>query len=146
MSEATKAPWHLWAVGGVGLLWNGFGAFDFANTQLRGAAYLRELGMNDAAIAYYAAMPWWAMAIWAIGTWGALIATVLLLMRSKWALHAFVISFAGFLLSLVYSYLLSSPPAMEGGEYMWVMQVVIAAACMFFIWYAWTMTKRGVLR
>ena len=149
MSDTTtirqSTPWHLWAVGGVGLLWNGFGASDFAMTQFGGEAYLRGLGMDDAAIAYYAAMPWWAMAIWAIGTWGALIGTVLLLLRSKWALHAFVISFAGFLLSLVYSYVLSTPPDM-GGENMWIMQLVIAAGCVFFIGYARLMTKRGVLR
>ena len=149
MSDTTtirqSTPWHLWAVGVVGLLWNGFGASDFAMTQFGGEAYLRGLGMDDAAIAYYAAMPMWAMAIWAIGTWGALIGTVLLLLRSKWALHAFVISFAGFLLSLVYSYVLSTPPDM-GGENMWIMQLVIAAGCVFFIWYAWLMTERGVLR
>jgi hypothetical protein len=145
MSEATKAPWHLWAVGIVGLLWNGFGAFDFLSTQFRGEAYLRDLGMNDAAIAYYAAMPWWALAIWAVGTLGALIATILLLLHSKWAFAVFAVSFAGFLLSLVYSYLLSTPPDM-GGESMWIMQVVIAAACIFFIWYAWAMRRRGVLR
>lgn len=145
MSEATKTPWHLWLVGAIGLLWNGFGAFDFASTLLRGEAYLRELGMNEAAIAYYDAMPWWALAIWAIGTWGAIVATVLLLVRSKWALHAFVVSFAGFLLSLVYTFVLSDPPDM-GGDNMWIMYLVIAGGCVFFIWYAWLMTKRGVVR
>lgn len=145
MSEATKTPWHLWLVGVIGLFWNGFGAFDFVSTQLRGEPYLREMGMNDAAIAYYNAMPWWALAIWAVGTLGAVIATALLLLRSKWALHVFIISFAGFLLSLVYSYLLSSPPDM-GVDNMWIMQLVIAAACVFFIWYAWRMMKAGVLR
>lgn len=144
MSEAPKAPWHLWLVGGIGLVWNGFGAYDFVSTQLRGAAYLRELGMPDTAIAYYDAMPWWAVAIWAIGTLGALIATVLLFMRSKWTLHTFVISFAGFLLSLVYAYALSDAPDMSG-ENAWVMSLVIAAGCLFFIWYAWLMAKRGVL-
>ena len=114
MSEATKAPWHLWAVGIVGLLWNGFGAFDFLSIQFRGEAYLRDLCTNDAAIAYYAAMPWWALAIWAVGTLGALIATILLLLRSKWAFAVFAVSFAGCVLSLVYSDMLCTPPDMGG--------------------------------
>ena len=146
MSDANKTPWHLWAVGVIGLAWNGFGAFDFTNTQVRGEAYLREFGMNDAAIAYYNAMPWWAIAIWGVGTLGAFIATLLLLLRSKWALPVFAISFAGFLLSLVYTYALSNPPSGMGGENAWVMSLVIAAGCVFFIWYAWTMKTRGVLR
>jgi len=41
--------------------------------------------------------------------------------------------------------MLSNPPDM-GGETMWIMQLVITAGCVFFIWYAWLMTKRGVLR
>ncbi|MEZ5961485.1 MAG: hypothetical protein R3C30_13840 [Hyphomonadaceae bacterium] len=146
MSEASKTPWHLWLVGGVGILWNGYGAFDFFSTQTRGDAYLRELGMNDAAIAYYNAMPWWMIAIWAVRTIGALIATILLLMRSKWAFEVFIASFAGFLLSLVYAYVLSDAPDSGDDTSMMIMNVVIAAGCVFFIWYSWLMKKRGVLR
>ncbi|MCX7635037.1 MAG: hypothetical protein N2Z74_04750, partial [Syntrophales bacterium] len=50
-------PWHLWAVGALGLAWNGFGLADYVQTKLGGAQYLRELGMTEEQIARELAMP-----------------------------------------------------------------------------------------
>lgn len=142
---AAKTPWHLWVVGGVSLLWNGYGAYDYLMTQTGGEEYLRSYGMTDEQISYFSTMPAWSMATWAIGVWGAVLGSVLLLLRSKWALHAFIVSFAGFLGGLVYQFLLSNAAALMGPMAA-VMSTVIGVACVFFIWYAWTMSKRGVLR
>ena len=49
----AKAPWHLWAVGVVSALWNGFGVYDYVCTKLQGAAYLRSMGMSEPLIAHY---------------------------------------------------------------------------------------------
>jgi hypothetical protein len=150
MSDATQAkaagtPWHLWVVGVVGLLWNGYGCYDYYMTETGGEEYLRSYGMTDEMIAYYAAMPAWMTAVWAIGVWGALLGTILLLMRIKWAMHVFVISCAAYIFSLIYTYALSGgapgmPPEAP------IMHAVVFAACVFFIWYAWFATKRGILR
>lgn len=35
---------------------------------------------------------------------------------------------------------------METMGSMWPMQIAIGGACVFFIWYAWTMSNKGVLR
>jgi hypothetical protein len=40
-------------------------------------------------------MPAWMTGVWAIGVWGALAGSVLLLLRSKWAVHVFAASLAG---------------------------------------------------
>lgn len=34
-ASARKAPWHLWFVGVLSVLWNGFGCFDFTATAAR---------------------------------------------------------------------------------------------------------------
>lgn len=144
-SMTVKTPWHLWVVGLVGILWNAYGCFDWTMTNLKGEDYLRGYNMTEAQIAYFHAMPAWTHATWALGVWGGLIGTLLLLLRRKWALHAFIVSFIGFLGGLVYSYGLSNASEVMG-ENSWIMQVVIGAGCVFFIWYAWFATKRGVLR
>ena len=36
----TRAPWHLWAVGIVGLLWSAMGAFDYLMTQTENESYM----------------------------------------------------------------------------------------------------------
>ena len=145
LAPPARTPWHLWAVGALGVLWNGFGGYDYLMSQIGGEAYLRDFGMTAPQIAYFMAMPAWMIAVWAIGVWGSVLGTVLLLFRSRWALHSFVVSLAGLLLSLVYTHLLS-----DGGQVMGmqgaVMNAVITAGCLFFVWYAWAMTQRGVLR
>ncbi|HYF23787.1 MAG TPA: hypothetical protein VD929_10360 [Caulobacteraceae bacterium] len=139
-----KAPWHLWAVGGLSLLWNAYGAYDYLMTQTRGEAYLREMKMTDAMIAYMDAMPAWTSVFWALGVWGSVAGSVLLLMRRRWAFHAFAVSLLGLVVSMIYSFLLS-----DGGKVMGAasyMYVVITAAVLFFLWYARLMTAKGVLR
>lgn len=147
MTEAaqTKAPWHLWAVGVVGVLWNAYGCYDYVMTNTGGVDYLRAFGFTEAQIDYYLAMPAWMTAVWAIGVWGGLLGAALLLLRSKWALHVFAASLAAFVFSLVYTYALSNGAEVMGASALPI-NALILAACLFFVWYAWFATKRGLLR
>lgn len=147
MVETTKTPWHLWLVGVLSLLWNGFGGYDFIQTVTRGEAYMRESGFGEEMIAYYNAMPAWMYAPWTMGVWGAVIGSLLLLARSRWATTAFLISLLGAVISLIYSKMINPPPALppELAAMGW-MPYVITAIALFLAWYAWTMGKKGVLR
>ncbi len=146
MTDMTvKTPWHLWVVGVVAALWNAFGCWDYTMTQLKGDEHLRSFGFTEAQIAAFNAMPSWTQAVWAIGVWGGLLAAVLLLLRRKLATPVFVVSFLGFLAGVIYQYLLSNT-ASQMPDGAWMMTVVIGAGCLFFIWYAWTQTNKGVLR
>ncbi|MFN3585677.1 hypothetical protein [Phenylobacterium sp.] len=141
----ARTPWHFWLVGIAAILWNGFGAYDYLRTNLQGDAYMRSMGMTDAQIAYFHDMPAWMTAVWAVGVWGGVLAGLLLLLRSTWALHVFVASLAAFVLSLVYYYVLTDGRTVMGPPVM-VMQGVILVSCVFFVWYARRVTKQGVLR
>ena len=44
MKMTTATPWHLWAVGVLALLWNGFGGYDFIMTTTQGATYMQAAG------------------------------------------------------------------------------------------------------
>lgn len=145
LNAGARTPWHLWAVGVVGLLWNAFGAFDFTMSVTQGEAWFRSMGMTEPQIAYFKAMPAWTYGPWAAGVWGSVAGSVLLLLRMQWAFHAFVVSLLGLLVSLVYAYLLSEGGELGGAQGA-IMYAVITAAVVFFTWYAWAMTKRGVLR
>jgi hypothetical protein len=85
---------------GISLLWNAFGAWDYLQTQLVNRDYFasmtQPMGIDpDTAIAYYEAFPAWMDAAWALGVWGAVLGSVLLLLRKRFALIAFMISFFG---------------------------------------------------
>lgn len=145
IARRRATPWHLWVVGVVAVLWNAFGCWDYTMTHLKGEVHLRAFGMTDAQIAYFDAMPAWTHATWAIGVWGGLLGALLLLARRRWATPVFVLSFLGFLGGQIYNHVLSDASAAAGPN-AWVMNVVIGAACVFFIWYASAMAKRAVLR
>ena len=140
----ARTPWHLWVVGVVAILWNAFGCFDFTMTQLQGDAWLTSMGLTEAQLAYFHDTPAWAHAVWAIGVFGGVLGGLLLLLRRKLALPVFVISFLGWVAGAVYAFVLSD--GIEAMGPMWPMQIVIGAACIFFIWYAWMTAKKGVLR
>lgn len=147
MLDVSKrvTPWHLWVVGVLALLWNGFAGYDFTMTLTQGEAYMRSMKMDEAMIAFYATVPAWTYAMWAAGAWGGVVGALLLLARSRWAFHAFAVSVLGVLGSIVFHYGLSEGGALSGtsGAILWG---VIAAVAVFLAWYAGMLTKRGVLR
>jgi hypothetical protein len=142
---ADKAPAHLWVVGIVSLLWNAMGAADYTMTHVMGSEYLEAGGFGPEVVAYFSALPTWATAGWALGVWGAVIGSVLLLMRSRYAVWAFALSLAGIVVMTINS--LNNPYPAEmvstgGTVFEWVIKIV----AVLLLWYAWTMRKRGVLR
>ena len=144
------APWHLWVVGIVTLLWNCLGAYDYIMSQTRNVECMRAMmepyGM-DAQVAadYFAGFPVWADAAWAIGVWGSMLGSVLLLLRSRYALHAFIASLLGLLGSVIHQ--LSDPlPGISGSPMAIGMTVAVAIVIVLLAWYARAMTRRGVLR
>ncbi|WP_295218299.1 hypothetical protein [uncultured Brevundimonas sp.] len=147
MIETVKTPWHLWLVGVLSLLWNGFGAFDFIQTTVRGEAYMRAAGFDDTMVAYYEAMPGWMYVPWTLGVWGSVIGSVLLLLRRRWAVPAFGLSLLGALISLIYGKLIDPPPPTppELAAMSWMPIVILLIAVLLFS-YAFNMRKRGVLR
>src|SRR5690606_9489483 len=152
MAEATmevgprRTPWHIWLVGGLSLLWNAFGAFDFLMTATRGEAYWRESGMTQAMIDYYHAMPAWMYAPWFLGVWGAVLGSVLLLLRRRLATPVFAVSLLGAAGVLVYGLAVPPPPPPAAMAAMSVFPWLIVGVAALLLLYAWTMARRGVLR
>ena len=140
-----KPPWHLWVVGVIAVLFNAIGVFDFVMSMAQGATYMASVGMTPAQIAHYQQMPMWMMGVWAIGVWGAMAGSVLILLRNKLAAPVFGVSLAAFLVSVLYTYVLTNGGEVMG-QAMAITSVVITALLIFFMWYSRVMTKRGVLR
>ena len=144
-SPAARTPWHLCVIGAVTLIWNGFGGYHYLMTQMQGETYMRAMGSTDAQIAHYANMPTWMMAVWALGVWPALIGSILLLLRMKWAFHAFAISLIAMIISAIYSFTMTDAAQTMGAAGIG-MSVVVTGIGALLVWYTWAMTKRGVLR
>ena len=146
MTDApVKTPWHLWLVGVVAVLFNAIGVFDFVMTLAQGAAYQASAGMTPEQIAHYQQMPAWMTVDWAVGVFGALAASVLLLLRKQLALPVFIASLVAFVISLLYTYVLTNGGAVMGSQ-MAIASAVIAGLLMLFSVYTHRMARAGVLR
>lgn len=141
-----STPWYHWVVALLAIVWNGFGAMDYSMTQLKGDVWLQQMQMTDAQIAYFHSMPGWAMGVWATGVWGGVLGGLLLLLRSRHAVPVLLISLIAFVVSLIYTYLLSNGAAVIGNRQVYIMQAIIFAGCLFFLSYARRARARGILR
>lgn len=141
-TPAARAPWHFWVVTILAVIWNGFGGVDYTMSHLQQDQWFQAMGVPDAVKAAMDAYPSWMHAVWAIGVWGSVLGTIFLLLRRRWALHAFALSALGALGSLTYT---AATPVIRDAMGL-TMPAVIVVICLFFVWYSSTMTKRGVLR
>lgn len=146
---AARTPVHLWIVGIVSLLWNCFGAYDYSMTRMRNTDYIKSAmpGVDpNAALAWIDGMPMYAQIGWGLGVWLGLLGSILLLLRSRWAVWSFGISLVGAILSLGYQIALAPPmPGPESAMMKYIPYVIILIAVALFL-YARAMEKRGVLR
>lgn len=102
MNTTVKTPWHLWVVGVLSLLWNAMGAYDFTMTKLDAATYLADFTPDQQV--YFTSFPMWANIGWALGVWGSVLGSLLLLVRSRHAVTAFIVSLIGLAISSVYQF------------------------------------------
>lgn len=149
MVEGAKAPIHLWIVGIVSLLWNSFGATDYFMTRTRGAAWIEQMmpGADSAAfMAYIDGFPLWASIGWGLGVWGAVLGSLLLLLRSRHAVPAFALSLLGALSGIGYQLMnpLNLPEVTQGAGAVMPYVIIVIAAVL--LWYARRQQVSGALR
>lgn len=134
-------PWHLWLVGIATLLFNAMGIMSYMIAKL---GMMAEAGMTPDQIAFMESYPAWATAVWAMGVWGAFAGSVLVLMRSKWAVTAMVIALCGLIgVTVVENAIIDVPADMETPP---ALKAAIWAVTLFLLLYVRQMAKAGVLR
>jgi len=150
LGNPPKTPWHLWVLGVLSLVWFAGGANDYVMTKLENAEYLgmaaESTGVSvEAILDYFNNWPLWANICWALGVWGAVAGSLLLLLRSKFAFHALALSLVGLLGSTTYQFTSDMPE-----EFRTTGQLIFAAVIWLSVigmaFYASRMTRAGVLR
>lgn len=142
LNPTPAAPRSFWIVAVLSLLWNLFGCYDYLMSKLSPASYFAANGMNAESAAYMASLPVWLTAFWALGVWGSLAGSLLLLARSRLAVPAFALSLVGLAVSqLTQEFWLHPPQAGPIG-----LILMVWSALVFFLIYARSMAAKGVLR
>ena len=143
-----KTPWQIWVVGLITLMWHAFGAYDYTMSELRDAAYLSMMPEDQRAgmLAYLDNMPSWAVATWALGVWGSVLGSVLILNRSRHAVNAFVVSLLGFIGTSLYTYMIAPASIMSQGGLGLVISGAILVILLGTMLYARAQVVAGRLR
>ena len=137
---ATKAPWHLWVVGILSLLWNASGAYVIMSAQ-SGAT----MDMDPREVAYYAAQEPWFVAITDAVLVLAIVAAVALLLRRGWAVRLYALSLAGIVVTTVYDIAAGTALLLQDREWL-ILSCLTGGLAAAQLAYAIAMRKRGVLR
>lgn len=140
--ERPRAPWHLWLVGILAVLWNGFGAVDFVMTQVQHEDYMASF--SDEQKAFFYGLPIWVVTGWAVGIWSAVLGSVLLLFRSRFAGLAFLASLAGMAVSFGHNFTSGGVEVMGGAGYLIFSAIIVVIGVFFYLYTRW-MSARGVL-
>jgi hypothetical protein len=138
------APWHLWLVGALALIWNGIGAFDYVMTETRNASYMSSFTPEQ--LAYFYGFPAWVIATWALSVWGGVLGAVGLLLRKRWAVPVFGVSLVTMVLTTFHNFVLTNGIAIVGGTGGLVFSAVIFAIAVALLVYARSLARAGVLR
>jgi len=141
MTNGNKPSTVFWVVSVIALVWNILGV----------GAYLGQTFMNEEALAelpqadqdFYANMPAWVTAAFAIAVWFGLLASIGLLMRKKWAVSLFMLSLLGVLAQAFYNFFLQDYVALSGSRM--IMPIVVILVSAFLVWYSKDAKAKGIL-
>ena len=138
------APWHLWVIGIVSLIWNGVGAADYVMTQIQYAPYMSQF--TDEQRDYFSSFPSWVQGTWALAVWISVLGSILLLARSRYAGACFGLAIVFMAATFVHNFVLAEVRMNQiaGAEALWFsMAIVVVALGLWF--YARAMRHRGIL-
>ena len=136
---AAKAPWHLWVIGVLSLLWNAAGAYTIMSAQ---AGSPMDMDANE--IAYYAAQPTWLAALGDIALAAAILAALMLLVRSRWAVSLYGLSIAAIVVADGYDIAAGTSLVLQDQGWL-ILTCVTTGLAVLQLVYAIAMRKRGVL-
>ena len=92
MLPQTRAPWHHYPMSIVTILFYAVGAIDYLLTELRFGFWMDNFSTRQAT--YFAELPGWLTAIWAVAVWGGLLGAYLMWKRNRLAVLLLFLAFA----------------------------------------------------
>ena len=133
----AKVPLSFWVVAGLGVLWNGFAVMGYWLTATHDPRAMAQAPAEMVQAINHT--PSWAMAAWGLAVGAALVGSVLLVLRRRWAVPAFVASLGGLLILTIYQVAVNMP--------MSILQIItIWLVALFLLRFSSSEAGKGLLR
>jgi len=133
MSNSTTKPSTIfWVISSIALLWNIMGIVAYL-----GQAYMTDEAMSlltENEQAYYANVPAWVTAAFAIAVFSGFLGSLALVLKKKWAKPMFLISFVAVVIQVVYSLFIQEFVALTGSTI--ILPLITVAIAAFLVWFA----------
>ena len=133
-TQSSKLPIWFWVVVVLGLAWNVFGVVQFLSTVNGTVGGMMSQGLTEAQAKLYLGLPQWMNIAFAIGVFGGVLGSVLLLLKKKQALQVFWISLAGYVV-LYFGDIVLGVFAAFGTKQVVILSTVLAIA-FFLVWFS----------
>jgi hypothetical protein len=102
-----KVPLSFWIVAGLGVLWNGFACLAYWLSVTHSPAAMAQTPPEM--VRALDQTPNWAFAAWGLAVGAALAGSLLLVLRRRWAVPAFIASLCGLLVLTIYQVAANMP-------------------------------------
>ena len=130
-NSTTKPTTVFWIISIIALLWNIMGVIAYL-----GQAYMTDEAkalLPEGDQAYYANVPAWVTAAFAIAVFTGFLGSVALILKKKWAKPMFLISFITVIVQIVYNLIIQDFVALSGGRV--ILPLVTLAVAAFLVWF-----------
>lgn len=141
-SPRQRAPWHLWLVGTLGLLFNSVGSFDYFMTQTQNESYRGRFTSEQLEVLY--GFPAWLVVFWALAVWGGALGALLTLLRKRLAVPVLFASLLAMIVTAIHNFASANGLYETGGTGPGFILVIFVVALGLWL-YAQAMGARGVL-
>ena len=135
----TKRPWHLWLISILSILWYLSGTYTILMAQ---AGKLPKLSVEEAA--YYSSQPIWFVILTDISLLSALIASIALIIKSRFAFRFFSLSLSTIFITNIYDLAAGTSRALANTGAM-IVTILIVTIAILLLMYTWLMKKRSIL-
>lgn len=137
----TKPPAWFWIVAIVLLLWGAMGVATFYLSLQMSPAALAAMTEYDRQL--YTERATWFIVTYGVAVWGALIGTLLLLLRRAWARPVYILSLIAVVVMFGWMFLATDIIAVKGVLVATGFPILIAVIGAFQIWFAGLAQRRG---
>lgn len=137
----TQPTFLFWIISVLAALWNLIGVVAYL-----GQAYMTDetlTALSESNQLYYANLPAWVIAAFAIAVFAGFFGSIGLLWRKKWAYYLFVLSFVALLVQSYYNFFTQDFIKFEGTNIILPMLTFIVA--LYLIFFANNKIKSGIL-
>ena len=143
MSNSTTKPSTVfWIISSIALFWNIMGV----------VAYLGQAYMTDEALsllaeneqAYYANVPAWVTAAFAIAVFSGFLGSLALVLKKKWSKPLFLLSFVTVVVQVFYNLFIQEFVALTGSRAILPIITIVIAA--FLVWFANDAVGKRILK